>query len=173
MLSYSHPRIKLSEGECKVTKHTPPTTCNLSAVVTWQACLFPKVITERNLGIPTSRSSKVSQWRLSEDMFIRHRTQNLFRHNKAEVKGKRWHLIDINAIDMSHIEVTLDNIINTNSITYNFLPIMNLIPADSSTAWRQPGGHHAGLWLVSLGSRDLMSPQSSPLIGGARLVLTL
>ena len=46
---------------------------------------------------------------------------------------------------MSHIEVTLDNIIYTNSITDNFLPIMNLIPADSSTAWRQPGGHHAGL----------------------------
>ena len=78
--------VKLSEGECKVTKHTPPTTCNVSTVVTWQACLFPKVITERNLGIPTSRSSKVSQWRLSEDMFIRYRTQNLFRHNKTEVK---------------------------------------------------------------------------------------
>ena len=53
--------------------------------------------------------------------------------------------MDINAIDMSHIEVTLDNIINTNSITDNFPPIMNLLPADSSTAWRQPGGHHAGL----------------------------
>ena len=74
---------------------------------------------------------------------------------------------------MSHIEVTLDNIINTNSITDNFLAIMNLIPADSSTAWRQPGGHYTGLGLVSLGSRDLMPPQSSPLIGGARLVLTL